>query len=166
MHMATWRDAYAGLLPGEFLACLDVNEWAERHRGRLADPAEGTFRLVLESEGQIGGFVFGGPSRDDFPGGEVYAIYVDPARQGRGAGCRLLAAAERKLAESGFTDASLWVLAANRPARGFYESQGWHGDGSEKAWEVTDGVSVMEVRYAKRIAAWSGLQGGYLSPGA
>jgi ribosomal protein S18 acetylase RimI-like enzyme len=153
VHVATWRHAYAGLLPDDVLAGLDVDEWAGRWRGRLAAPAEGTFVLVFEQEGRVGGFVSGGPSRDEFPGGEVYTIYVDPACQGRGAGGRLLAAAARHLAEDHFTDASLWVLAGNRPARGFYESQGWHSDGTEQPWTHLGGDTVTEVRYVMSLAA-------------
>ncbi len=86
VHVATWRDAYAGLLPDELLAGLDSGEWAERWRGRLAAPAGGVFTLVFEADGHVRGFASGGPSRDEFPGGAVYAIYVDPGCQGRGAG--------------------------------------------------------------------------------
>jgi ribosomal protein S18 acetylase RimI-like enzyme len=152
VHVATWQDAYAGLLPDEFLAALDVTEWAERWRGRLAAPAAGVFTLVFEADGRLLGFVSGGPSRDEFPGGEVYAIYVDPGCQGRGAGRRLLAAATRLLADAGFAGASLWVLSGNEPARGFYESQGWRRDGTEHQWKPSDGVSVPEVRYARSLA--------------
>jgi ribosomal protein S18 acetylase RimI-like enzyme len=151
VHVGAWRDAYAGLLPDEVLIGLDVDEWDERWSGKLAAPAEGTFVLVFEQGGRVGGFVSGGPSRDQFPGGEVYAIYVDPARQGRGAGSRLLAAAARHLAEAHFTDASLWVLADNRSARRFYESQGWHSDGTEQPWTHPGGDSVTEVRYVTRL---------------
>jgi ribosomal protein S18 acetylase RimI-like enzyme len=151
VHVATWRNAYVGLLPDEVLAGLDTGEWAHRWRGRLAAPAEGTFVLVFEHDGRVGGFVSGGPSRDQFPGGEVYAIYVDPARQARGAGSRLLAAAARHLAEAHFTDASLWVLADNHPARRFYESQGWHSDGTEQPWTHPGGGSITEVRYVTKL---------------
>ncbi len=151
VHVATWRDAYAGLLPDEVLAGLEVGERAERWRSRLAEPGEGVFALVFEANGHLQGFVSGGPSRDEFPGGEVYAIYVDPACQGRGAGRRLLAAATRLLADAGFTDASLWVLAGNRPARGFYESQGWHCDGTEQPWTLSGGASLPEVRYVRTL---------------
>jgi ribosomal protein S18 acetylase RimI-like enzyme len=96
--------------------------------------------------------VSGGPSRDEIPGGEVYAIYVDPGCQGRGAGRRLLAAATRLLADAGFAGAGLWVLSGNHPARRFYESQGWHRDGTEHQWAPSDGVSVPEVRYARSLA--------------
>ena len=152
VHVATWRDAYAGLLPDEFLAGPEANEWAGRWRGRLAAPAVGVFTLVFEEDGRVVGFVSGGPSRDEFPGGEVYAIYVDPGCQGRGAGRRLLAAATRLLADAGFAGASLWVLSGNHPARGFYESQDWHRDGTEHQWTPSGGVSVPEVRYVRRFA--------------
>jgi ribosomal protein S18 acetylase RimI-like enzyme len=153
VHVATWRAAYAGLLPDEVLAGLDTGEWAQRWNRNLAASAEGRFVLVFEQDGRVGGFVSGGPSRDQFPGGEVYAIYVDPARQGRGAGSRLLTAAARHLAEAHFTDASLWVLAGNHPARRFYESQGWRSDGTEQPWAQPGGDAVMEVRYVMSLAA-------------
>jgi ribosomal protein S18 acetylase RimI-like enzyme len=151
VHVATWRDAYAGLLPDEVLSGLDVGERAQRWHHNLSASAEGRFVLVFEQDGRVEGFVSGGPSRDQFPGGEVYAIYVDPARQGRGAGSRLLTAAARHLSEAHFTDASLWVLAGNRPARRFYESQGWHSDGTEQPWTHSGGGSVMEVRYVTKL---------------
>jgi ribosomal protein S18 acetylase RimI-like enzyme len=152
VHVATWRDAYAGLLPDEVLAGLDVAERAERWNRYLpAASDEGRFVLVFEEDGRVRGFVSGGPSRDEFPGGEVYAIYVDPACQGRGAGSRLLAAAARHLAEAHFTGASLWVLTGNHPARRFYESQGWRSDGTEQPWTHPDGNAVMEVRYVTKL---------------
>jgi ribosomal protein S18 acetylase RimI-like enzyme len=152
VHVATWRDAYAGLLPDEVLAGLDTGERAQRWNRNLAAPAEGRFTLVFDAGGRVDGFVSGGPSRDQFPGGEVYAIYVSPAHQGRGAGGRLLAAAARHLAEAQFMEASLWVLVGNRPARGFYESQGWHSDGTEQPWTHSGGGAVMEVRYVRSLA--------------
>jgi ribosomal protein S18 acetylase RimI-like enzyme len=169
VHVATWRHAYAGLLPDDVLAGLDVTQRADRWRERISGPRSGIFVLVFEQFGRIRGFVCGGPSRDGEGGGaeaggaegggaegggavrtgEVYAIYVDPACQGQGAGTRLLGAAARLLAQAGFTGASLWVLADNHPSRRFYESRGWRPDGSAKPWSYGDGGSVMEVRYVK-----------------
>ena len=153
VHVATWRDAYAGLLPGDFLAGLVVEEWAERWRGRFAATVPGTFTLVFESDGRVRGFVSGGPDRHGYPGGEVFAIYVDPRCQGLGAGRRLLSAAVLRLAEARFTEAGLWVLAGNRSARGFYEAQGWRADGTEKDWtyDRDGGRSVSEVRYVRDL---------------
>ena len=153
VHVATWRDAYAGLLPGEILAGLDVDERAETWRGRLADPAEGMFVLVAELGGEVRGFVSAGPDRAGGAGGEVYAIYVDPGWQGRGAGSRLLQAAAECLAGAGFTEARLWVFADNHPARGFYESQGWRPDGTEQQWTYPGtSRSLTDIRYVRNLA--------------
>jgi ribosomal protein S18 acetylase RimI-like enzyme len=153
VHVATWRDAYAGLLADEFLAGLVVEEWAERWRGRLAETVAPIFTLVSETGGRVQGFVSGGPDRHGYPGGEVFAIYVDPGCQGSGAGRGLMSAAVRSLAEAGFAEAGLWVLAGNRSARGFYEAQGWRADGTEKAWTYDRGTgrSVAEVRYVRSL---------------
>lgn len=156
VHVATWQHAYAGLLPDDFLAGLDVNQRAGRWRTRISEPGNDIFVLVFEQLGRVRGFVSGGPSRDGGAGGEVYAIYVDPACQGQGAGAWLLAAAARRLAESGFTEASLWVLADNHPSRRFYESRGWGPDGTAKPWSYGDGQSVMEVRYVTPLTSLPG----------
>jgi ribosomal protein S18 acetylase RimI-like enzyme len=153
VHVVTWQDAYAGLLPDDFLAGLDVNERAGHWRTRISEPRNDIFVLVFEQLGRVRGFVSGGPSRGGDAGGEVYAIYVDPACQGQGAGTRLLAAAARRLAGARFTEASLWVLAGNHPSRRFYESRGWRPDGTAKPWSYADGRSVMEVRYVKPLTS-------------
>jgi ribosomal protein S18 acetylase RimI-like enzyme len=153
VHVATWQDAYAGLLPDNFLAGLVAEEWAQRWRERLSAPVPGIFTLVFESGGRVRGFASGGPDRHGHTGGEVFAIYVDPGCQGLGAGRRLMSAAVRLLAEAGFAEARLWVLAGNQPARGFYEAQGWRPDGVEKEWtyDRDTGRSLPEVRYVRSL---------------
>jgi ribosomal protein S18 acetylase RimI-like enzyme len=153
VHLATWRDAYAGILPADFLDALRVNEFAQRWRGRLTAPAERSFALVYESQGQVRAFTSGGLSRDGDGGGEVYTIYVDPACQGQGAGARLLEGAARSLAGAGFTEAALWVFAENHSARGFYEAQGWRHSGAPEAVKTGTfgGAQNTEVRYARPL---------------
>ncbi|MBB5117973.1 acetyltransferase [Streptomyces eurocidicus] len=50
------------------------------------------------------------------------AVVTDAARQGRGYGRRLVAAARETIRESG---ADLGLFTCDRPLRGFYESAGW-----------------------------------------
>jgi GNAT superfamily N-acetyltransferase len=106
---------------------------------------------VVESDREVVGYVNSGPYRwDDLPGfGEIYALYVDPAHWGAGAGRRLMASAERDLTRHGFVDAALWVLEANSAGRRFYEHVGWVSDGERG--ERCEVENATEVRYRKRL---------------
>lgn len=80
--------------------------------------------VALDEGGEVAGLVMGGPA-EDMPGtGEVYALYVLPARQGRGHGRALVQAAAAYLARQGMTSLQIGCLAANAPSRGFYEALG------------------------------------------
>lgn len=82
-----------------------------------------------EDPDRIVGFVSFGPDaggyEQDVDRGVVENIYVDPAYRGEGRGSELLAAAERRLFESGCDRVSLEVMATNEGARGFYDRMGY-----------------------------------------
>jgi GNAT superfamily N-acetyltransferase len=151
VHVETWRAAYAHVFPAEFLAGLSIDDRAALAEHLLTERSETI--LVAEVEGRVVGFASGGPSRDDDPGaapGEVYAIYVEPAAWGRGAGRLLLQRLEEALLGSGFDDATLWVLEDNPRARRFYEAAGWEFDGGREMFS-RGGVDAWEIRYRKRL---------------
>ncbi len=62
-------------------------------------------------------------------GGEVDQVYVAAEHRGAGVAAPLLAAAERRIAESGHRTAWLAVVPGNERARRFYERQGWRDEG-------------------------------------
>ena len=128
IHVAAWRETYAGLMPPARLAALNVAERAAMWRHQLAS---GTARgiAVAEQDGLIVGFASCAKQRTPALAtagyaGEVAAIYVLRAGQGRGAGRMLMQAMARRLIAEGYRSMALWVLAANAPARGFYERLG------------------------------------------
>lgn len=147
IHVETWQAAYAGLLPAEFLAGLDVRERAETWRGVLARRPGATH--VAEAGGEVVGFADTGPARGEAGAGELYAIYVRPGDWGTGAGRALIEAAEAALREVGFAEAILWVLTGNERAERFYRLAGWLPE-DEKA-DVVAGVEVVERRYRKAL---------------
>jgi L-amino acid N-acyltransferase YncA len=161
VHVAAWRVAYAGLLPAGLLNSLDVAQRAGDWARRIEASGDGAFVLVLELAGSVRGFVSAGPSREreSLGSAEVYAIYIHPGYQGGGAGSHLLTAAIRRLAQEKFSRASLWVLAGNESARGFYESRGWNPDGTAKH-ESFGGVVETEVRYVRSLREPSAEGGG------
>ena len=178
-HIQAWKVGYAEMLPAGFLAELDEIErglaWEDRlraHRRRpeqqsheflvaeIRDNPDDEYRLVgistIGAERDAGGEPAPGrePGRDvarevgDV--GEVWMINVLPAAWGCGVGSHLLAAAQARLAEEGFGEAVLWVLAANGRARRFYERHGWSADGEQKI-ETFGGRDVEELRYRRRL---------------
>ncbi|MFE9448565.1 GNAT family N-acetyltransferase [Streptomyces sp. NPDC006739] len=147
-----WRSAYRGIVPQSYLDALSVARDAERRRaGFSARPADGVVNLVAERGGEVVGWAAYGPYRDGeahTADAELYAIYVDTAHLGSGAGRALL---EASLAGcSARPRMLLWVLKENTRARRFYERAGFAADGAEEPFE-TDGVAVPEVRYCRPL---------------
>lgn len=153
VRIASWRAAYAGIVPAAVLDALDPAAETARWRAAFATPRPAWVRAAFSGlPPLLTGFVIAGPARgDDLAGrGEVYAIYVDPAVQGRGVGRALMETGLRGLQTRGYPEAILWVFEANTPARGFYERMGWAADGTAKAFEI-GGAAPIEVRYRCRL---------------
>jgi len=150
IHVTTWRAAYAGLIDDAVLAGLTEEGYRTQWGARLpASPP--SFCLVALDGADLVGFAAGGPSLDgDDAEGQVYALYVDPARWRGGAGRALLAAAEERLRETGSERGALWVLSTNAPARSFYEACGWHADGRTRV-ESLHGTELPVSSFVRRL---------------
>jgi GNAT superfamily N-acetyltransferase len=145
-----WQAGYAHVFPAEALEGMPADGGSDFWAQWLANPQPRSAILVAEAEGVVAGFVSVGPARGE-DSGELYAIYVDPDNWGAGLGQALIAAAEERLVEAGFTEAILWVLDDNPRARRFYEAAGWQPDGGTKR-DTFLGVEVTEVRYRKKLS--------------
>ena len=90
----------------------------------LFDQIERTGRgWVIEEDGEIVAFAIGNASD-----GNVWALFVDPAAQGRGHGSRLHDVMVEWLFAQGL--GQLWLGTGNETrARGFYERHGWREAG-------------------------------------
>jgi len=121
VHVRAWQESYRELLPAELLAGLSVERRRQAWERELANPVKVPGILIAEVTGEVVGFAAAGPAREPAGGyaGELYAIYLLAAYQGRGHGRALFAAAIRALAAQGMTSMMLWVLRDN-PTRGFY----------------------------------------------
>lgn len=148
VHADTWRATYAGVLPN---TAFDVQArqrcWREAFE-REWPTTSAVF--VAEDDRAVVGFAGVGASREQDDVGELFTIYVEPARWGTGAGRALLEQAERSLAASGFGEALLWVLEGNERAESFYRAAGWTHDGGRKV-EHVQGAELTEVRYRKQL---------------
>jgi ribosomal protein S18 acetylase RimI-like enzyme len=154
LHVASWRAAYAHLLPAEYLAGLSVEQREASWRRVLAEARSEL--LVAKHDGRVVGLASFGASRDqDAPParGELWAIYVHPEMWSTGVGRVLLAAARERLAAAGHESVSLWVLAGNERAIRFYAAAGFAVEPeSAKEFEL-GGARVRELRMVSGAVA-------------
>ena len=125
VHVRAWQEAYAHLLPADFLAARDVDARAQRWRAIVTDPTVDV--LVACVDGRVVGWASAGPGRGDAPRDrELEGIYVLATHHGSGAGQALLDAAV------GTDPAFLWVADGNPRAEAFYRRNGFARDGAVK----------------------------------
>ena len=162
VQVASWRSAFAGIVPPELLGELTSLEaaavWRDRWREAIGNPPTSRHRvLTAVTDGmprEVAGFVSGGPATDAdrWPAtdAEIYEFRVAPDRTGQGHGGRLMHAAAETLVSDGFRTVSIWVLEADALLRQFLESAGWALDGARGELDV--GVSVPVVRLHTAIS--------------
>lgn len=152
INVRGWQHAYAGLMPADLLASLEIEARALRLRDRLRTQTSADGYVVTDEHGTVAGYCWFGDYRHDedapdpAPAGdwaEIYAIYVDPDVVGTGAGSALMTAA---LADLDGRSVGLWVLEGNVTARRFYEHFGFRTDGVIADFDA-GGTLVPEVRY-------------------
>ncbi|WP_285117127.1 GNAT family N-acetyltransferase [Leifsonia sp. fls2-241-R2A-40a] len=130
VHVAAWREAYAGRMPDEFLAGLDEDTRAQGWTTILERGETDAF--VAESDGDVVGWATAGAGRDEHAPRprELEGIYLLASAYGSGAGQRLLDAA---IADS---PAYLWVMDGNPRAEAFYRRNGFTRDGETSAHTI------------------------------
>lgn len=147
VHLASWREAYRGVVPPERLAAVDESERARQWREAI-ESRHGSV-LVADLDGEIVGFAHVGHSRDEDAGSgthEIYAIFLEPSAWGRGAARELMRSLLAALPEN--APVTLWALADNERARHFYRRHGFSPDGVERM-ETAGDRSYLEVRYRR-----------------
>jgi ribosomal protein S18 acetylase RimI-like enzyme len=126
IHVVATRAAYRDIYTLEYLDSLSIEDrayrWIEKGKGHLSIGAPfGVF--VAFDKGAMVGFADVGPTNKDGVA-ELYAIYVDPAYLGKGAGKALLKACTNYVISNGFSTMIAIVLSKNCLARAFYERSG------------------------------------------
>jgi GNAT superfamily N-acetyltransferase len=141
VHVQVWREAYAGLLPDDYLAGLDPTFGPTRWRERFGTSPEVAWWLARDEQGIVG-MATSGPARDeDAPRPwELYAINV--LRRGHGTGL----ADDLMERTVGDRPAYLWVLDGNDRATAFYRRHGFADDGGRKPEPDT---GVVEIRMSR-----------------
>jgi ribosomal protein S18 acetylase RimI-like enzyme len=152
VHVRSWQAAYEAVLPAEYLNSLSVGSreamWLEAiSRGSLEI-------LILESAGELLGFIAFGPCRDaaaPTDQAEIWALYVSPSHWSKGLGRCLWMRARERLEQRQYKTVAVWVLSDNARATRFYEAAGFRLEPLSSKVIQVGGTEVSEVRY---VAAW------------
>lgn len=154
VHTQAWAETYAEIAPPAVLSRWTVADrtarWQRIVSGDPPDPHRAEVAVLELWGGAIAGFASWGEQRDDglqAQGytGEVSAIYLLRAVQGRGHGRALMIRAARGLLARGHRGASVWAIRENRPARAFYERLGGIPCGEQD--DTLAGHPVVDVGY-------------------
>ena len=151
IHAESWRTAYRGILPDQY---LDHDAAAERRRywtAALAGPLAGSFVLVAARGYETKGFI--AVARGGAPGYDavIESLHVMPSERGAGLGRRLMGRAVTRLIDEGASSVALTVYDANKGAIRFYERLGGIADGA--GIDPFAGANMPDTRYGWRDLA-------------
>lgn len=152
VYVDTWKAAYQGMIPQEYLNGLTIEGWEEKYRSRFSK-TEGYHVAVLTKDESIIGVMSFMKTRDhDLPEtcGEIVSIYVLQEYWHQGLGKMMLGWAVKELQTLGFTDCALWTLEDNLQAQRAYERFGFVRDGARQSQEFCN-TPVWEIRYQMKI---------------
>lgn len=151
VHVRSWRESFAGIVPQSFLDKMSVERRAKAFERRFPDSS---YRMYVAETPQQGivGFADFGESREIIAGyeGELYAIYLLPEFQRRGIGERLFHEGVKFLVESGRNSMYLLALEAS-PYRSFYEKMGGRVVGRKQ-------IEIEGVEYDELVYGWTALR--------
>jgi GNAT superfamily N-acetyltransferase len=126
LHAESWRVAYRGMFPDDFLDNEVFEERARVWRERFADPRREstTLTILAERAGDLAGFAHSIIDEDPTSGTLLDNLHVRRDAHRSGIGTRLMAETASWLMERGRSQLYLWVLEDNRGARAFYAALG------------------------------------------
>lgn len=150
VRVMAWRTTYRGMIPAAYLDGMKVEDSAALWERILTAAPNTTNTFVAEAEGMVVGFASGLMLPEPKLGfdAELSAVYLDPEHQRQAVGRRLVAGVAAAQLTHGATGLIVWVIAANKTARTFYESLG-----AELLVEqpfTWDGMDLVEAGYGWR----------------
>ena len=144
--MVIWNETYRGIVPDSHLDSMNLAERTQWTEAFLKDPNVDFYTVVAEQAGEIVGYAAGGPNRSsgaDYQG-ELYTLYLLRKAHKQGIGRQLVQSVAQGLAERGYSNMRVNVLADN-PARAFYERLGAVSVATGSF--IVDGVELKEMAY-------------------
>lgn len=152
LHVKASQAAYQGLIAGPN-PTLPVDQRRSFWREAI-EFSEPQVHIAMQDGGHCGftGFDRSRDPRTKPTTGEIWAIYVDPAHWGHGAGLALWDAAREGLLEEGCTEVTLWIPLLNDRALRFFELAGFKREINSARTALLGGVKIEEIRLRRLLA--------------
>lgn len=150
VHVQSWKESFAGIVPQTFLDKMSVEKRAKAFEKGFSAPFYRMYVAEVPNRGLVGFADFGEPRENiDAYDGELYAVYLLPEFQRKGVGGRLFNLGVEFLRGSG--KSSMYLLALEvSPYRSFYEKMGGRIVGSKQ-------IELEGDRYDELIYGWEDL---------
>jgi len=150
VHVQSWRESFAGIVPQTFLDKVSVEKRAKAFEKGFSAPFYRMYVAEAPNRGVVGFADFGEPRENiDAYDGELYAVYLLPEFQRKGVGGRLFNLGVEFLTGSGRSSMYLLALGVS-PYRSFYEKMGGRIAGSRH-------IELEGARYDELIYGWENL---------
>jgi ribosomal protein S18 acetylase RimI-like enzyme len=145
-----WRDTYRGLYAPERIEAVIAEYYTpERIRGEMRAREGWDGWLVALDDGAVVGAGGGGMIE---PGaGEVFVLYLDPARRREGIGTLLLDAITEQQLAHGAREQWVSVEPDNSKGLPFYEARGFEVRGERPAWGTAPEEGRVSLRLVRRL---------------
>ena len=150
LRVDAWRATYRGMIPDAYLDAMSVEASTELWQRILAAAPNRTSTFVAEDTMGLVGFASAlmlDPPKLGMDC-ELSAVYVRPGQQRAGVGRALVGATVAAQRAKGATGLVVWVIAANRGARAFYDALG--GELAVEQPFQWDGMDLVEAGYVWR----------------
>ncbi|MFW9969541.1 MAG: GNAT family N-acetyltransferase [Candidatus Odinarchaeota archaeon] len=160
VQVDTWRTAYRGIIPGDYLQSLSYRDKKENWRQKLENPTHGAKIFVAETDHcEIVGFA--SATLEKYNPiiivqrlrnyiGELCAIYVSKEFQRKKIGIELVKLVAKYLLANNVKSMIVWVLKKN-PSYRFYEKLGGKYLGEQS-------IEIGGIKYIEKAYGWENIE--------
>jgi phosphinothricin acetyltransferase len=134
------RELYAPYVRDTAVSFETEPPTVEEMRQRIADAQRNHAWLVLEDDGRVAGYAYGGPfmSRPAYRWACTVSVYLEPGRRRTGAGRALYEALFERLAGRGLREALAGIALPNEASVGLHRALGFEDVGTYRrvGWKL------------------------------
>lgn len=120
--ISTWKNAYQGIVPDEFLISLNTEKHEKLFKEHIKEQKE-TIMILENDDGRIIAMVSGGEDRSGDFDCEIVAIYVLPEYQKQGYGKLMFKNILKEHKKNNYKSMIIWTFEKNKDQM-FYEKLG------------------------------------------